>query len=339
MIFKIPRSLPGFFIYTHMKKLVLVIALYLGYNAQVNAQDNFVHTPKGALVRILTASTGNKIKENDVVTFDVVQKTEKDSVLFSSYALGHPLKLQIQPSQNVGDLMDVFPLLAQQDSAFIKIPTDSIFVGHEDQRPPFLKKGSNLVFNLKIIKVQSLDEAMAERNTGMEKMKAEEIAAMDKYISDHKLVVKTTPSGLKYFVTQPSAKNKPLSGDTVLVNYTGRTIDGKVFDTSIQSEAQKAGLSQPGRTYEPLQLVVGQGQVIKGWEEGLLLLNEGSKAQLIIPSGLAYGAEGAGSDILPYSTLIFDMELVKVKPIKHAAPAPAPQKAPVTKHTPTKKKS
>jgi FKBP-type peptidyl-prolyl cis-trans isomerase FkpA len=337
LIFKIPGFNRGFLFDTYiMKRLALVIALYLGYNAQVNAQDNLVHTPKGALVKIVAAGTGNKIKVNDVVTFDVVQKTEKDSVLFSSYALGHPLKLQIQPSQNVGDLMDVFPLLAQQDSAYIKVPSDSIFAGHEDQRPPFLKKGSNLVFNLKIIKVQTLDDAMAEKNSAMEKMKAEEIAGTDKYIADHKLVVKTTSSGLKYVVTQPSAKAKPLSGDTLLVNYTGRTLDGKVFDSSIQSEAQKAGLSQPGRTYEPLQMVVGQGQVIKGWDEGLLLLNEGSKAEFIIPSSLAYGDEGAGSDILPYSTLIFDVELVKVKPAKHAAPAPA--KPPVTKQTDTVKK-
>ncbi len=320
-----------------MKRLAIIIALYFGYNAQVNAQDNIVQTAKGAQVKILTAGAGNKIKVNDVVTFDVVQKTEKDSVLFSSYALGHPLKLQIQPCQNVGDLMDVFPLLTQQDSALIKVPSDSIFVGHEDQRPPFLKKGSNLVFDLKIIKVQTLDDAMVEKNAAMDKMKAEEIAAADKYITEHKLVVKATPSGLKYVVTQPSAKAKPLSGDTLLVNYTGRTLDGKVFDSSIQSEAQKAGLSQPGRTYEPLQMVVGQGQVIKGWDEGLLLLNEGSKAELIIPSDLAYGAEGAGSDILPYSTLVFDVELVKVKPGKHAAPVPAPPKAPV-KHTDTAKK-
>ena len=269
------------------------------------------------------------------MTFDVIQKTDKDSVLFSSYAMGHPVKIQVQASQNVGDLMDVLMLLTAKDSADVKVPADSIFKGHEDQRPPFLAKGSSLLFTLKIDKVQSLTDAIAEKNAALEAMKTAEITALNKYVADHKLVVKTTPSGLKYFITQPSLKHKPLTGDTLLVNYTGRTLDGKVFDSSIQADAQKAGLNQPGRNYEPLKVIVGTGGVIKGWDEGLLLLNEGSKAEFIIPSSLGYGAEGSGPDIGPYSTLIFDLQLVKIKPIKH----PIVKKALVKKHTPVKKKS
>jgi FKBP-type peptidyl-prolyl cis-trans isomerase len=276
-----------------------------------------------------------------VITFEVVQKTEKDSVLFSSYTMGHPLKIQVQPCQNVGDLMDALPLLAAKDSALIKVPTDSIFKEHEEQRPAFLKKGSYLVFDVKIDKIQSLQEAMDEKNAANEKVKASETADRDKYIASHKLVAKTTPSGLKYVITQASVKPKPQLGDTVLVNYIGRTTNDKVFDSSIQVEAQKAGLNQPGRNYEPLQVILGTTPIIKGWNEGLLLLNEGSKAKLIIPSDLGYGADGAGDDITPFSTLIFDVELVKIKPIKHAAAQPAPKK-PTTatkKHTVAKKKS
>ena len=161
-----------------MKKLVLIALLYLAFTAPVNAQDNFVHTPKGDLVKILTANPGEKIKLNDVITFDVVQKTQKDSVLFSSYTLGHPLKIQVQPSQNAGDLMDVLTLLAAKDSAYVRVPSDSIFKAHEDQRPPFLPKGSFLAFNLKIVKVQSLDEAIAE-------VKTAEVDAANKYIADN----------------------------------------------------------------------------------------------------------------------------------------------------------
>lgn len=323
-----------------MRKLALITLLSLTAAVCANAQDNLVKTPKGALVKVITSNPGDKIKLNDVITFDVVQKTEKDSVLFSSYMLGHPLKIQVQASQNVGDLMDAFPLLAAKDSAYIKVPTDSVFKDHEDQRPPFLKKGSWLVFDVKIEKIQSLQEAMDEKNAADAKVKASEAVNRDKYIADHKLVVKTTPSGLKYVITQSSLKRKPQLGDTVLVNYIGRTTNDKVFDSSIQAEAQKAGLNQPGRSYEPLQVILGTTPIIKGWNEGLLLLNEGSKAKLIIPSDLGYGAEGAGEDITPYSTLVFDLELVKVKPIKHAAPKPAPKKTTtVKKRTVAKKKS
>jgi FKBP-type peptidyl-prolyl cis-trans isomerase len=212
----------------------------------------------------------------------------------------------------------------------VKIPADSVFKGHEDQRPPFMPKGSSLLFTLKIDNVQSLEDAMAE-------VKNAETTAATKYIADNKLNVTTTASGLKYVITQPSTKPKPQTGDTVLVNYVGRTLDGKVFDSSIKAEAEKGGLNQPGRNYEPLPVVVNTGTVVKGWDEGLLLMNEGSKAEFIVPSNLGYGSEGSG-DIPPYSTMVFELELVKIKPIKHVAKS-APQKAPVKHHTVTKKKS
>jgi len=290
------------------------------------AQITWQHTAKGLAYHIFTPNMGTKVKLSDVITFNVVQKTDKDSVLFSTYASGNPVKLQVQPSQNIGDLMDVFPLLAEKDSAIVNVPTDSVFNGHEDQRPKFLPKGSNLVFIIKIEKIQSLDAAMAERNAAMatakaatDLLKGTEAPAVQKYLAAHKMVVKTTLSGLKYSITTPTLKRKPLAGDTVLVNYTGRTLEGKVFDSSLETVANAAGLQQQGRVYEPFSLVLGKGEVIKGWEEGLLLLNEGSKATFIIPSALAYGEHGAGNDIKPYSALIFDLQLIKIKPGHHAA--------------------
>jgi FKBP-type peptidyl-prolyl cis-trans isomerase FkpA len=298
-------------------------------------------TPNGAFYQIYTANPGEKAKLNDVVTFNFIQKTDKDSVLYSSYKAGHPVQAQIQASQNVGDLMEILPLLAAKDSVMVKVPTDSVFKGHEEARPPFFPKGSFLTFIIKMEKVQSLNDAIAERNAGLEKLKQAEAAGANDYITAHGLKLLTTASGLKYVVTSPTVKRKPLAGDTVLVNYTGKTLNGKVFDSSVEANAKAGGLQQPGRTYEPLTVILGQGRVIPGWDEGLLLLNEGSKATFIIPSGLAYGERGNGPDIPGYSTLAFDVELVKIKPAKHAAVAPkkAAGKAPVKKKPVAKKKS
>jgi FKBP-type peptidyl-prolyl cis-trans isomerase len=127
----------------------------------------------------------------------------------------------------------------------------------------------------------------------------------------------------------------------VLVNYTGYTLDGKVFDSSVEAKAKAAGLQQPGRNYEPIKFPVGQKQVIEGWDEALLLMNEGSKATLVIPSQLAYGERGSGETIPPFSTLVFDVELVKVNRIKHIpakAATKAPVKAPLKKRVAAKKK-
>jgi FKBP-type peptidyl-prolyl cis-trans isomerase FkpA len=315
-----------------MRKNILFLALIaLAVNAA--AQAPFKKTAAGNLYQIYTPNTGTKIKLDDIVTFHVIQKTDKDSILFSSYKAGSPMQVKIQAA---GDLMDVFPLLAEKDSALVKINTDSVFKANEDRRPPFLPKGSYVSFVLKVERVQSLDEAIAERKAMMDGFATQETADRAKYITDNKLVLKTTASGLKYKINLPTIKRKPLVGDSVMVNYTGRTLDGKVFDSSVEADAIKAGLNQPGRHYEPIAFKVGTGMVIPGWDEGLLLLNEGSKATFVIPSNLGYGDRGQGEDIKPYSTLVFDVQLVKVVPGKKK---PVVAKAGVKKLTTTAKKT
>jgi FKBP-type peptidyl-prolyl cis-trans isomerase FklB len=110
--------------------------------------------------------------------------------------------------------------------------------------------------------------------------------------------VVTLPSGLQYKVITQGTGPKPSASDTVSCNYRGTTIDGKEFDAS----AKHGG---------PISFQVNG--VIKGWTEALQLMPVGSKYQLFIPSDLAYGARGAGGDIPPNSTLIFDVELVSIK--------------------------
>lgn len=323
-----------------MKKYIYSILLLCAFTVTANAQNDVQHTSQGALYTMFTHNTGDRIKNDDVITLQITQKTDKDSLLSSTYALGHPVQVKVQPSQNVTDMMEIFPLLTVGDSILVKIPADSVFKGHENSRPPFFPAGSFFNFYMKVVKVQSLNDAIAERNAELEKIKANESVDANKYIASNKLVMKTTASGLKYVVFKQSVKPKPRVGDTVLVNYTGHLLNGQVFDTSVASVAENAGLLQEGRTYEPISFVLGTGQVIKGWDEGILLLNTGAKAKFVIPSSLAYGEQGQGDTIPPYSPLVFDVELVAVKPIPH--PVAAPAKKPAAKKktaTTTKKKS
>ena len=110
--------------------------------------------------------------------------------------------------------------------------------------------------------------------------------------------VKTLPSGLQYQVLQEGSGKSPSKTDTVTTHYHGTLIDGTVFDSSYQRN-------------EPATFPVNG--VIAGWTEALQMMKEGAKWRLFIPSNLAYGAQGAGSDIGPNSTLIFDVELLSVK--------------------------
>ncbi len=121
--------------------------------------------------------------------------------------------------------------------------------------------------------------------------------------------VVTTASGLQYKILQPGTGPRPTVNDTVVCNYKGTLLDGKEFDSSY-----KRG--------QPATFAVGQ--IIKGWTEALQLMPVGSKYELFIPPDLAYGARQAGPDIGPNSTLIFEVELVSIKPKDAGAGASGP---------------
>lgn len=150
--------------------------------------------------------------------------------------------------------------------------------------------------------IQKFFTAMEERQRAV----AEEIgkvnaAAGEEFLGKNgqRSEVKITTSGLQYEVLEEGTGIQPKATDRVMVHYTGKLIDGTVFDSSVERG-------------EPATF--GVTQVIPGWVEALQLMKEGAKWRLFIPSNLAYGPNGAGGVIGPNATLIFDVELIKVFP-------------------------
>lgn len=137
-------------------------------------------------------------------------------------------------------------------------------------------------------------------NVGKDKIKENNQVLEAKKFEVIREGMKQMPSGLYYKIKKQGEGRQAKEGDIVAVHYAGRLVNGQEFDNSF-------------RRGQPIEFPVGVGQVIKGWDEGILFLKEGSAATFLIPPDLGYGARGAGGVIPPNAWLIFDVELVKVK--------------------------
>jgi FKBP-type peptidyl-prolyl cis-trans isomerase len=297
----------------------------------------------GMLYNIVNDKSGPSIQPGDFISVNLILKTDADSVVGSTYEIGHPFMTLMQKPQVKGDLYSGLLMLSEGDSAIVKLNIDSANKGRP--RPPG-EKGKYQVYIVKVEKViqkgNLSDQVFSGRymdyvKTLTEAAKKEEPIKIEKYIKANNLNVTKTDSGLYYQVTQQGTGIKPALGDTVVVNYTLKLVSGKVVETSVKSDAVKYKLPiNPMNPYKPIHFALGAKGMIKGWEQGMQLLNKGSKATLVIPSSLAYGEQGNGQ-IQPFTPLIFDIELVDVIHPNPNAPKPAAPALPTQTPQPIKK--
>lgn len=263
--------------------------------------------------------TGQKAVMDDVVTLVIQWKDNKDSVIFNSIA-----NKRRRPGDSIGTIMIMLKksfngcleqgitLMAVGDSASFLISADSLYMKtfHMQKPPPFIHAGTNLTFDVKLIKFQTHDEIMKmqedEKKLQEEqrnKLKQEEPVLISKFLSDSNYTsIKPTADSLFVLKSKPGSGKGVAVGDSVYCRYVGKFLNGSIFD---QSSIHGNGLFSfvYNGTSSP---------VIKGWSIIIGGLTEGGKVTVLIPSKLAYGAYGAGRLIGPYTPLLFDIELVKV---------------------------
>ena len=286
-----------------MKNLKILIACLLFASfAQAQKAVKYSKSKTSGLSYVMHKSNkGPKLKLDDVVTLNLKYITSKDSLVFDSWKMGKPIQLKIAKSSFKGDLMDGLTLLTVGDSASFLINADSLFTKtFAAPRPAFIDSSSYLTFTVKVISTTTevalkAEELKAEKENAM---KENEMIA--KYIAEKQITPSKSSSGLMYIISEPGTGEQAQAGKTVKVHYTGRLLDGTKFDSSLDRN-------------DPIEFKLGQGMVIKGWDEGIALLKVGGKALLIIPSNLAYGSRGAGGVIPPFSPLTFEVELVSVQ--------------------------
>lgn len=209
--------------------------------------------------------------------------------------------LPMMESLFAGDIYEGLQMMHKGDSASFMVRADSTFITLFGSPMPNVFSINDLMrFEIRLNDFYPESEMQAKQIEYMKENYSDETAKaeqeLSEYLKNNNIKTKETASGLNYVITKEGNGEKPNVGTLIKVHYTGKLLDGTVFDSSVNRN-------------EPFQFVLGIGQVIPGWDEGLQLLSKGSKAVLYIPYYLAYGDRGAGT-IPPFSTLVFEVELI-----------------------------
>lgn len=193
------------------------------------------------------------------------------------------------------DIMEGFAMMHIGDSALFFADVETVFVkmfGYP-RVPGDMDSTSVIRFDVRMNDFYPESEFENKMKEKGEKA----IAVLKKYIEDNNILAEPTESGLYYVQISEGNGEKPAQGANVKVHYTGKLLNGEVFDSSIERG-------------EPIDIPIGVGRVIPGWDEGIMMMSKGEKGVLYIPYNLGYGERGAGGVIPPFANLIFEVELV-----------------------------
>ncbi len=318
-----------------MKQLFTLLFL----TATLLAKAQYTTLPSGLRYRTIKKGTGKTLgKLNDFIICKI-KGTVSGTTIFDSKQVNkgqdQPINFKLLKPQFKGDVMEGLMLMREGDSTEFRVAQDSFYRG--PQKPPFVKKGDDVIYTVKCIGIrtekQIKDEQiaykkqMAEMEKFQKQMKRQqdslakaqkfakilmgkEDATIKTYLATNGITNATkTPSGLYIAIDEEGNGDLPKTGDNVKMNYTGSFLDGKKFDSNVDSAFNHV---------QPFSFPIGQRRVIAGWDEGVAKLKKGAKAKFLIPSNLAYGPSGQ-NNIPANSILRFDLELVDIE--KQLSPA------------------
>jgi len=269
--------------------------------------SRFSETESGLQYKFHTKSKEDPAGVGSILRLDMTYGLQ-DSVIFDSRMSPVPMYLELLDPEYPGDIYEGLAMMSPGDSATFVLDAVDFFLNTAGMAhiPDIIVPGDLLYFNIRLHKSMDEDgfmedqQEMAEKQLQeMERQEMEEDGILRQYVLDENITVEPRESGLYYIEVEAGDGDRVTPGSTVSVHYEGRLLDGTVFDSSYERG-------------EPFQFQVGLGRVIPGWDEGLTQMHVGGKARLIIPSHIGYGDRGAGDLIPPFSTLVFDVEVLEV---------------------------
>jgi FKBP-type peptidyl-prolyl cis-trans isomerase len=281
---------------------------------QAYLTKNNVTTPptaSGIYIISQNAGSGPNIQKTNYVEMNLVVSNIEGKKIFSSIENNHPITFEYGKPFDTKGFDEAIATMKKGSKATVVVPSAMGFgdQGKKDRSgADIIDPYSPIVYDIEILSIKTkaeYEKAQKDKEAAAKKeaddAMAKEPAQIQQYVKEHNITAKPNGSGLYYIETVKGKGPKATAGKTVKVHYTGKLFNGKVFDSSLTRKPST-----------PLEFVIGKGQVIPGWDEGISMMSAGGKATLIIPSKLAYGAQGNGNDIPAYSPLVFDVELVSI---------------------------
>jgi FKBP-type peptidyl-prolyl cis-trans isomerase len=294
-----------------MKKISLYAFAGLVLMGAVSCtSQEFKKTKSGLLYKIITDKKNQVAKKGEFLKVHFIQKV-RDSVLYSSEG-GMPVYIQVDSARPVYSPTEIFPLLRKGDSAVVVEMADTLQKRFGGQLPPFIHKKDKLTITFRVLNVfPTLQDKTKDMEQEMAGEKQREITAVEDYLAKNNIKAEKTEKGTYVVINSPGDGPQVDSGKQVSVRYTGKLLpSGKEFESNMKG---------PG---EPYKFVVGQAQIIQGWDDGLRKFKKGGKGTLYIPAFLAYD-QSPGPGHKPYENLIFDVEIADVTDAPKQSNAPA----------------
>jgi len=286
-------------------KLLLAIVLFASCN-------QYEKTPSGLAYKVIKGTSKETLKNGQSIKLNIEYKlAAKDSILSSSYA--HIPVYFVLDTAHLGkyNFTELLPTSSVGDKIEFRMSVDTLKKLGMVEYNDIFKKGDFISGRVDILKTfPGQPEMMKDYAVEMDADKSREIKDLKTYADSKKIKTQSTQNGVLVEIQNPGTMPMADSGMQATVLYRGAFVNGKIFDSNMVN-SKLVG--------QPLNVTVGVGSVIRGWDEGLRLFGKGGKGRLLVPALLAYGPQGSAPVIPPYANLVFDIEISDV-----TVPAPKP---------------
>ena len=279
-----------------MRYLILILFLIIF----TSCVDNEKVLDNGVKLKYIKNGSGKTIMDGEILELNIEYLDYEGESIFKSE---DPILQQKDSLWSNIPFLNVLSNLKVGDSVYFQLTYDQFlgFIPGADYPDSIGGEFMNFYAGIESIMTQEVFEE--KQREQYEKMKMNDdkqlsidLELIDNYLKENNINATRTESGLRIVVEKKGEGRLAAPGDNVSVHYTGMLLNGEVFDSSLERQ--------------PLSFKLGQGMVIKGWDEGITYFNKNSKGTIYIPSNLGYGANGAGGVIPPNAVLVFEVELI-----------------------------